>query len=306
MENQNEIKENAPQKRKILSVKQIKSYRNKKNELNNKINSLTIKNINTKKNKIIRPSSSFYATNINNYRYLFDNNNKETINNAKWVINLRLFDITNKNKKKLLGEPTFYQEDLDKYIKKKKSKVKKSKSAFNFETLPDLTKFKHFFKKNNDNHGTYVSKPLLDYQLSFRHNNIKLLHKWNSSTNIKNKYILSCIDLPKGKLNGKINNNFIMRPYSVKFVKEEYNGDKILKKIYYKDKVKAYNVFGTHFSLSPYNDKYIEKNYSKMNEILNSIDKNQAKTWYQNRLRNFLNKSGIDEKLKNKKKWKNW
>ncbi len=70
--------------------------------------------------------------------------------------------------------------------------------------------------------------------------------------------------------------------------------------------MKAYNVFGTHFSLSPYNDKYIEKNYSKMNEILNSIDKNQAKTWYQNRLRNFLNKSGIDEKLKNKKKWKNW
>ena len=200
----------------------------------------------------------------------------------------------------------FIKKILINISKKKKSKVSKSKSAFNFETLPDLTKFKHFFKNNNNNHGTYVSKPLLDYQLSFRHNNIKILHKWNSNTNIKNKYTLSCIDLPKGKLNGKINNNFIMRPYSVKFVKEEYNGNKILKKTYYKDKVKAYNVFGTHFSLSPYNDKYIEKNYSKMNEILNSIDKNQAKTWYQIRLRNFLNKSGVDEKLKNKKKWKNW
>ena len=120
MENQNDNKEKVPKKRKILSAKQIKSYRNNRNELNNKFNSLTIKNINIKNNKIIRPSTSFFATNINNYRYLFDNNNKETINNAKWVINLRLFDITNKNKKKPLGEPTFYQEDLDKYIKKKK------------------------------------------------------------------------------------------------------------------------------------------------------------------------------------------
>ena len=65
------------------------------------------------------------------------------------------------------------------------------------------------------------------------------------------------------------------------------------KKKYYKDKVKAFNIFGTHYSLSPYNDKYNEKNYTKIKEILNSLDKTQAKTWYQTSLRKYFSK---DEK----------
>ena len=39
-----------------------------------------------------------------------------------------------------------------------------------------------------------------------------------------------------------------MRPYKIQFIKDEYNGDKILKRIYSKDTVKAYNVFwNTYF-----------------------------------------------------------
>ena len=294
-------------KRKILSAKQINSYsKNEFKTIINKINSLATRKNNAKIKEIFRPSTSFLSTNINNFRYLFDNNNKETINNTKWVLNLRLFDDKKIKKKKLLGEPRFYQEDLEKFIRKKTSKLEKSKSTIDFENLPNLNKYKHFFNRNNDKHGTIINKPLLNYSINLRHNNIKILHKWNSNINIKdNKYFYSCINLSKEDIKGRINNNNIMRPYKVNFIKEEYNGDKILKKSYSLDQKKAYNIFGEHCSSPPYNDKYVEKNYAKINNLLNAFDKNQGKTWYQIKLRNFID--GFNDKLqKNKKVWKNY
>ena len=299
MENEKSNEKQQKSRNKIFSAKQIKSYSNKDlKNINNKRSSMTIKNIKKKKKEIYRPVTSMLTTNINTYRYLFDNNNKETINNTNWVLNLRLFDTIKKNKKIKLGEPTFYREDLDKYMKKKKGRLNKSKSAVNIDELPDLNKFKQFFKINNDNHGTIINRPLLEYQLSLRHSNVKILHKWNSNTNIKNKYFYSCVDLPKEKLTSRINNNYIMRPYKIKFTKGEYNGNKLLKKQYYKDKVKAFNILGIHCSLSPYNDKYNEKNYYKIRDMLNTFDKTQAKTWFQTNLRKYYRKGEINDETK--------
>ena len=289
--------------RKVLSAKNIKAYINKDMKpLNDKINSLTTKN-----KKILRPSTTFLSKNINNYRYLFDSSNKETIYNTKWVLNLRTFVESKTKKPKIIGEPRFYQEDLEKYISKKKKKIQKSSSVYDFETFPDLNKYKHFFKINNDNHGTYINKPLINFNISLRENNIKVLNKWNSNINIKrNKYFFSCVNLPKESLSGKISDKNIMRPYKIEFKKDEYNGDKIVKRIYSRDKVKAYNIFGTHNSSTPYNDNYIEKNYGKINELLNLCDKTQSKTWYQIKLRNILDNNGTENKFKEKnlKKWK--
>ena len=307
VQNRTNIKNKANKKRKVLSAKNIKAYLNKDmKQFNDKINSLTTKNINQKNKKILRPSTTFLCKNINNYRYLFDNSTKETIYNTKWVLNLRTFEESKTRKQKLVGEPTFYQEDLEKYISKKKKKIQKS-SSYDIENFPELNKYKHFFKVNNNNHGTYINKPLINYNISLRQNNVKILNKWNSNTDIKkNKYFYSCINLPKNELNGKINDKYIMRPYKIQFIKDEYNGDKILKRIYSRDKVKAYNVFGTHISSTPYNDKYIEKNYGKINELLNLDDKSQSKTWYQIKLRNILDQNGTVDKFnkKNIKKWK--
>ena len=312
MEKTNNKGNNKTKNRKILSAKNIKTYLNKEIfPKDGKINSLTSKNFHLKNKKFLRPSTSttFLSKNINNYRYLFDNNNKETIYNAKWVLNLRTIDDLKKPKKlKFLGEPRFYQEDLEKYISKKKKKIQRSKSAFDFETLPDLNKYKHFFKINNNNHGTYINRPLLNYNLSLRQNNIKILNKWNSNTNVNNnKYFFSCVNLPKEGLKGKINDKYIMRPYKIEYIKEDYNGDKILKKNYIRDKKNAFNIFGEHYSLTPYNDKYTEKNYGEIHELLNNFDKTQSKTWFQIKLRNENDKNGNEIKLqKNKKKWKNY
>ena len=299
------IKDKINQKkktRKVLSAKNIKAYLNKDlKPLNDKINS-TAKN-----KKIIRPATTFLSKNINNYRYLFDNNNKETIYNTKWVLNLRTFVESKTKKTKTVGEPRFYQEDLEKYISKKKKKIHKSSSVYDIETFPNLNKYKHFFKINNDNHGTIINKPLMNFNISLRENNVKILNKWNSNTNIKkNRYFFSCVYLPKDSLIGKISDKNIMRPYKIEFKKDEYNGQKILKRIVSRDKIRAYNVFGTHNSSTPYNDKYIEKNYGKINQLLNLYDKSQSKTWYQIKLRNILDNNGKEDKLikKNIKKWK--
>lgn len=312
MEKKNSKEKSKTKNRKILSAKNIKTYLSKETfPKNGKMNSLTTKNINIKNKKLLRPSTTFLSKNINNYRYLFDNNNKETIYNSKWVLNLRTFEDLKIKKLKFLGEPRFYQEDLEKYISKKKNKIQRSKSAFEFETFPDLNKYKHFFKINNNNHGTYINRPLLNYNLSLRQNNIKILNKWNPNTNTnKNKYYFSCVNLPKEQIKGKINDKYIMRPYKIEYMKDNYNGDKIIKKNYIRDAKKAFNIFGEHFSLTPYDDKYSVKNYGKIHELLNCFDKTQSKTWFKIKLRNEDDKSGNEiksPKTKNTKtKWKNY
>ena len=294
---------------KVFSAKLINSNSKKeKNYLKEKRNALTAKN-NNKNKRLFRPSTTIFSTNINTYRYLFDNNNKETINNSNWVINLRLFDNSKKKKIKGLGEPSFYLEDLNKFIKKKKSKLKKSKSVYDFEKFPDFSKYRHLLKRNDNNHGTILNRFLLYYKLNLRKSNDKIMKKWNSNINInENNYSYSLVDLPKSKLNEKINDKYILRPYKIEYKKDEYNGDKILKKKYIKDKVKAYNILGQNSSLPPYNDKYIDKNCNEINELLGSRDRSQAKTWYQIRLRRYnINKNGENDKIQqNKKKWKNW
>ena len=305
MEKANNKEASKNKNRKILSAKNIKAYLNKEIfPKDGKLKSLPTKNFYLKNKKLLRPSTTFLSKNINNYRYLFDNNNKESIYNAKWVLNLRTFDDLKTKKLKLLGEPRFYQEDLEKYILKKKNKIQRSRSAFDFEKFPDLNKYKHFFKINNNNHGTYIDRPLLNYNLSLRQNNIKILNKWNSNTNI-NKYYFSCVNLPKEEIKGKINDKYIMRPYKIEYMKDDYNGDKILKKKFTRDKKKAFNIFGEHYSLTPYDDKYSEKNYGKIYELLNCFDKTQGKTWFQIKLRNENDKNGNKNKLQ-KYKWKNY
>ena len=312
MKEENNIIKDEPQlnkKRKILSAKQINIVnphsKDKNKPQSGKRASLTAKYFDLKNKKILRPSTTIAPKNINIYRQLFDNN-KETIYYTKWVLNLRLFD-DKKLKIPKIGEPHFYQEDLEKFVKKKKSNIKQSRSLIDIKNFSNLNKYKHFYKINNNNHGTYINKPLLHYNLSLRQNSVKILNKWNPNINIKNsKYYYSCVNLPKGELAGGINNKYIMRPYKLEFSKDEYNGNKIIKKSYTKDNIKAYNIFGDHLSSIPYNDKYIEKNYSKINGLLNSSDKSQTKTWYQIKLRNSIDNNDNGDKFKKIKIQKKW
>ena len=304
-----EIKKNEKKLKKIINAKKVKFDINKVNKELPKFNSLTTKNAHLKEKGLLRPKSSKFAANINNYRFLYDPTNKESGDYTKWVLNLRILDDLKKINKKLLGEPSFYQNDLDKFMKKRKrNRLVKSKSVFEFNTLSNFSQYKHLFRRNDGNHGTFLTGPLLNYKLNLRNDSqsLSLPSKWISNTNSSNdRYYYSCSNFYTDKINGKLTDKNIMRPYKMQFSKTEYNGHKLWVKIAKRDEKKAYEVMGEHLALKPYNDKYIEKNVYKIKELLKDIEKSQARTWYHIKLRNYNNEKD-DKFMINKKKWKNW
>ena len=100
-------------------------------------------------------------------------------------------------------------------------------------------------------------------------------------------------------------NKNIWRSDKIEFKKREYNGIKLIIKNVKRDERKAYDVLGEHLSLSPYNDKYTEKNIFKIKEFMKSVEKSQARTWYHIKLRNYYNDKK-DRFSKEQKKWINY
>ena len=198
---------------------------------------------------------------ISRYPQLFNNHNHKedcsSIDQISWVINLREY---NDNKKKIekknnnLLEPSFYKDDLDNFMKKK---LKKSKSTFDVENVPIFHKISFLFRKKiSDMHGSMINKGLLNYQLNLRNNDIKEKNNWNSSNKIKYENIF---DTNKEMFKKRICRN------------KSENSKETLKK---------------YVSSIPYNDKYIERNFCKIEYLLNRKNQTQQNIWFQLGLHN--------------------
>ena len=298
-------------KKKIIKMninkKRIKLEKNKEALNLPKFKSFTTKYSSQKEKKILRPETSNFSGNINNYRFLFDTTNKESSSTTNWVLNLRIFEDYKKIKKKLLGEPSFYQNDLDKFIKKR-NKLSKSKSSMVFTTLSNISQYKHFFKRFNDNHGTYLTNDLLNYNMNLR-TDIHTLpeNKWISNRKINlNKFYYSCSNFYKNDIRGKLSDQNIMRPYKMDFSKTSYNGADLWVKTAKRDEKTAYNVMGDHLSLRPYNDEYKVKNINNIKEFMKGINACQSRLWYHMNLRSYNENIKNDRFFKDKKMWINY
>ena len=279
-----------------------------------------IKHINSKKLNH-RPTSALANQNMNNFAHLFKNNQNNNVD-ILWTLNLRNSDynIDSSNKKykqnrelmHYIKEPSFYQEDLEKYVKKK---MKKSKSAYEVD-LPSLNKYSYLFKRKvTETHGTILNnKDLLNFELSLRKTKMndtknkdnnnknddkKEVKKSNWDSNIyKNKEKdLYTVNYNINITNEKLKNNWIKeklvnRPYKVVLKKIRYDDNNdLIKKNYIKDKEKAYINLGENYSFKPYNDKYCEKNYNNIENLLNGNCKSQQNVWFQLSLRNDVKKN---------------
>ena len=290
-----------------INKKRIKLEKNKEALSLPKFKSFTTKYSSQKEKKILRPETSNFSGNINNYRFLFDTTNKESSSTTNWVLNLRIFEDYKKIKKKLLGEPSFYQNDLDKFIKKR-NKLSKSKSSMVFTTLSNISQYKHFFKRFNDNHGTYLTNDLLNYNMNLR-TDIHTLpeNKWISNRKINlNKFYYSCSNFYKNDIRGKLSDQNIMRPYKMDFSKTSYNGADLWVKTAKRDEKTAYNVMGDHLSLRPYNDEYKVKNINNIKEFMKGINACQSRLWYHMNLRSYNENIKNDRFFKDKKMWINY
>lgn len=305
----------------------------KKSILNKKIpiKVLSQENIKEKKVKIInpinikkashRPTSALANQNMNNFSHLFKNNQNTNID-IIWTLNLRQSnDELDKNNIKFnkkmekmnqIKEPSFYQEDLDKFIKKK---MKKSKSQYDID-LPSLNYYSAYIskKKISDTHGTNLNnKNLLNFYLTLRKMNFKhsknddnksnKIQKWNNSVYRENSKDLITVNynnnINSEKQRNWLNEKLVNRPYKVICKKFKYDEkSNIIKRIYVKDKEKAYDKLGEIYSLSSYNDKYNEKNYNKIENLLNSNNKSQQNIWFQLSLRNNAKKNLSQKNIK--------
>ena len=293
--------------KKNINRKKIKLEENKETQDLTKLKSLTTKHSSLKEKNLLRPISSKFSGNINDYKFLFDATNKESSITTKWVLNLRVFDDYKMKRKRLLGEPSFYQNDLDKYIKRR-NKLTKSKSSMVYSTISNISQYKHFFKKNDDNHGTYLTNSLLSFNTNLR-TDIHTLpeNKWISNRKVNtNKFYYSCSNFYKHDIKGKLSDQNIMRPYKMEFSKTSYNGANLWVKIAKRDEKNAYNIMGEHLSLRPYNDEYKEKNVNKIKEFMKGIDVSQTRIWYHMNLRNYNENIKNDRFNKERKKWKNY
>lgn len=317
--------QSPPSSEKTLLIKKISLFNSKQQKNNNQLHPKTYSRIQSsisKKTSIFpnlrgggsgsslpRPISSFVAKNINDYTNLFYNSSMNS-SGLNWTLNLRTYNekktpILN-DKKLLQGEPSFYQEDLEKF---KKRKLLRSKSAYDYETktFPQLRQNMFLFKKNSDTHGTTITPDLLNYELNIRsikpynpnnndkknsnNNNNKLFQekKWNYSTNInKEKPFFDIIYFPSvAKYFSKgINEKYILRPYKKIFNKIEYYDSKILQKKLIRSNSVVSAKLGEHYSLKPYCDKYNEKNFTKIENFLKNKNRSQQYVWFQLGLRN--------------------
>ena len=298
-------------KKKIIKMninkKRIKLEKNKEALSLPKFKSFTAKHYSQKEKKILRPETSNFSGNINNYRFLFDTTNKESSSTTNWVLNLRIFEDYKKIKKRLLGEPSFYQNDLDKFIKKR-NKLTKSKSSMVFTTLSNMSQYKHFFKRFNDNHGTYMTSALLNYNMNLRTDiHTQQENKWISNRKINlNKFYYSCSNFYKNDIRGKLSDQNIMRPYKMDFSKTSYNGADLWVKTAKRDEKTAYNIMGDHLSLRPYNDEYKVKNINNIKEFMKGINACQSRLWYHMNLRSYNENIKNDRFFKEKKMWINY
>ena len=260
---------------------------------------------------------------MNNIAHLFKNNHYSNVD-ILWTLNLRntdlSYDLNNekylKNKELMnhVKEPSFYQEDLEKYVNRK---IKKSKSAYTYEVnLPALNKYSYLFKnKLTETHGTILNNTnLLNFELTLRTSNNNTRYeninknnkndekkgirkiKWNDNIYKDKKKDLYTVDYNKSTTSDKLQNSwleekYVNRPYKIIYKKIRYNDNKdLMTKVYVRDKEKAYNKLGDTFSYKPYNDKYSEKNYNNIENLLNGNNKSQQNVWFQLSLREDLNK----------------
>ena len=236
---------------------------NQKPKIN--INSL-IKIDNKKQNKEIK---KIHVSNtiipgkeiISRYPQIFNNHNHKddgsSMEQIPWIINLREYNDNKKITEKKynhISEPSFYKDDLNFFMKKK---LKKSKSTLNIENVPNFHKVSFLFRKRiTDMHGTVINNGLINYQLSLRNNSMEEKNKWNGNTKIKYETIFN---KNKDTFKRRINNNENLKGVSKRYLS----------------------------NIEPYNDKYIEKNYCKIESLLNQKNRTQQNIWFQLGLNNY-------------------
>lgn len=254
---------------------------------------------------------------FNDLSHLFRNSHNSDID-VKWTLSLRNSENDSSSKEyerrmikiNSMKPPSFFSRDYDNYIKKKSEREKSSDDII----LPNLVQYKGLFEKRlADTHGTILNnKNLLNFELNLRkisNNNRKNIRKaifssfmydknpkWdNSVLTIKKddlKIMNNSMDSHRFSKYGKLDEQYIYRPYKILFNKVKFDDKNyIYKKEYIKDKFKAFATLGDVYSYGPYNDNYKIKNYNEIIDAMKPKERTQQNLNYNMNLRIYKTKN---------------
>ena len=213
----------------------------------------------------------FYPKNFNVYRHLTNHTLKLKPTEIKWSIELRGYPkMKYISKEEQLAKlknqipPRFYEEDLEKYIKKKGMKHSNSAKTLTSTTSSNWRLLRHLTKSSN---GQTVTANQFNFATTLRE------FKPTKGVFINSKeWVNHTGELKRPStcyLKGEQKNEkFIMRPYSVIKDRVEIGKDTIIRRKYMKNKTEAYDWFGEHYSSPPFNDVYQEKNFQAIKNYL--------------------------------------
>lgn len=261
------------------SISQISSIPSQINRTNSK-NFFSKRNrsasmLNIKKGKLNNQfdihDNPFYPKNFNVYRHLTNHTLNLKPTEIKWSIELRGYPkVKHFSKEEQLNKiknqipPRFYEEDLEKYIKKKGMKHSNSAKTLASTTSSNWRLLRHLTKSSN---GQTVTANQFNFATTLREFRPKKgvfinAKEWVNHTG-ELKRPSTCYLKAEQK-----NEKYIMRPYSVIKDRVEIGKDTILRKKYVKNKTEAYDWFGEHYASPPFNDVYQEKNFQEIKNYL--------------------------------------
>jgi len=210
--------------------------------------------------------------NVNEYKHLLRTNNISEAD-IEWVLELR--EKSKVNYKEMLshikGAPSFYFDDLNKYVTKQKSlklkELSKTQNCFNKIKANEDIYYKERINKENVDHlyknSTATDNNIIDFETNLRQYRMKSpstnFKKWVNISDRKNSYSLFSDKFPiiskEAQNIFNATDGFTVKPFDYTISKTTYLDKPIFRKTFNYNKTATGPFLGEHNSLQPLNKK---------------------------------------------------
>lgn len=241
--------------------------------------------------------------NFTEYQHLWKDTVPPTQSQIDWTINLREYPKKIKHRRKtsegideeensaanktFLGPPSFYLNDLDKYINRFQTQKPKKNflnpNASDYQEKQSQRNLINFLIKSKFDQPITIQK--INYITSLRNYTKNYSHffnpkQWDNHTAVKNPNYIHLEPQTKDK------EKLIMRPYEIVRDEVMINGNNIKRRKFVRCKSEAEIWVGEHITRPKFSENYCEKNYAKIENLLN---KNRYKVSEINFISGFRN-----------------
>ena len=283
------LKEIKPKKNKIKNIKNIKSkplisIQTKDDEIKKLNKKRSHPNFNIPKNIL--------PTNVNAFYHLIYDNLFGSYESLNWALGLRLSNnkLKNLNSKKILTEPTFYQQDSKKYSEKITKDIKPLLNELN----PNFNKIQHLTHGRTRGCINYSQFSFASCLRNFKNNKSEINKEKEKKFNLtplpkikSDKYKIQCLAPITTSGINNLNNieNYIPKNYKIIYEDTKIGNDNIKKKKLTINRNYTLSGFGDYLAEQKYNNKFRDLNISSNRELLTTHSNSTCK--FELGLRNY-------------------